>query len=318
VEKTFRWGIIGPGRIAHKFAQSLPFSQNGRLVSVASSSINRAQEFATEYGATNAFGSHLEMLESGSIDAVYIANPHPFHFASSELALKLGIPVLCEKPLTNSILETENLIQVSKETNVFLMEGLWTIFLPHIQKVLSWIEEGKIGEVVHIQADFGYLANFDPNGRHFNPDLGGSAAKDVGIYPLSLFYKILGPLQNFQIRGHKSFTNVDQHVVFQGLGSGKATFQGMVSFLTNANVDANIYGSLGKIHIESQWLRATSATLITNDETTLFKPEVGSFGFQFEADEVEKCVKAGSIESENWTHSDSKSMARYISKLETV
>jgi predicted dehydrogenase len=316
--KSFRWGIIGPGRIAHKFAQSLPFSKNGKLVSVASSSLERAQDFASKYEAENAFGSYQEMLESGTIDAVYVATPHTYHFACSEMALRLGIPVLCEKPLTDNEMDSIRLVKIAKENQVFLMEGMWTVFLPHIQKAFSWIAEGKIGELIHIQADFGYLANYEPKGRLFNPELGGSVSKDVGIYPLALFYKILGKLNNFQVQGHKAITGVDQHVLFQGKGSEKATFQGMVSFLTNSEVEAIIFGSKGKIRIESQWLRATSVTLITESEKTNYKPEVGSFGFQFEADEVEKCVQAGLIESPKWSHTDALSMANYISILEDV
>jgi len=318
VEKSFRWGIIGPGRISHKFAQSLPFSQNGRLVSVASSSKTRAEEFADSYDAEFAFGSYQEMLKSNTIDAVYVATPHPFHFSCSEMAIQLGIPVLCEQPLTNSEAEAIKLVDLAREKGIFLMEGMWSVFLPHILKAFLWIEEGKIGELVHVQADFGYKAKFEPEGRLFNPALGGSVAKDVGIYPLAFFYKVLGKLQNFQVQGHNAETGVDQHVLFQGKGETKATFQGMVSFLTNTQVEATIFGSKGKIKIESQWLRPTSATLITNTETTHFKPEVGSFGFQFEADEVENCVKSGLTESPKWSLNDALAMAHYISFLADI
>ena len=191
-------------------------------------------------------------------------------------------------------------------------------FLPHISKAIEWIDSNKIGEVVHVQADFGYRADYNPEGRLFNPDLGGSVSKDIGIYPLALFYKILGDLEGFQVQGNRAKTGVDQHVIFQGKGRGNATFQGQVSFLTNTEVEAIIFGTEGKIKIESQWFRPTSATLLHKNGTEIFQPKVDSFGFQFEADEVEKCVSNGLTESTRWTLSDSSSMAEYISILEAV
>jgi len=318
MNKSFRWGIIGPGRIAHKFAQCLPYSANGKLISVASSSIERAGEFASQYGAEFAFGSYEEMLRSATIDAVYVATPHTFHAKNSELAIDCGIPVLCEKPLTDNDLDSKNLVQKAKDKGVFLMEGMWSVFLPHLQKAFEWIADERIGDLVHIQADFGYKAEYDLNGRLFNPDLGGSVSKDVGIYPLAFFYKILGPLQNIQTQGSKAITGVDQHVVFQGKGLGSATFQGMVSFLAHSEIEATVFGTKGKIKIESQWLRPTSATLISESGNETFKPQVGALGFQFEADEVEKCVRAGSLESPIWKLEDALAMSDYISQIERV
>jgi predicted dehydrogenase len=318
VEKIFRWGIIGPGKIAHKFSQSLPFSKNGKLVSVASTSLYRSIGFSQLYGAEYAFGSYEEMLKSGTIDAVYIATPHSFHFDNAALAISAGIPVLCEKPMTLSHPQTNLLADFARDKQVFLMEGMWSMFLPHILKALEWIDSNKIGEVVHVQADFGYRAEYNPEGRLFNPDLGGSVSKDIGIYPLALFYKILGALEGFQVQGNRAKTGVDQHVVFQGKGRGNATFQGQVSFLTHTEVEAIIFGTEGKIKIESQWFRPTSATLFHKNGTEIFGPKVDSFGFQFESDEVEKCVSNGLTESTRWTHSDSISMAEYISILEAV
>jgi len=318
MKKPFRWGIIGPGRIAHKFAQSLPYSENGKLTAVASTSLEKASDFAKQYGAAFSYGSYEEMLGSGNIDAVYVATPHTFHLQNSALAIEFGIPVLCEKPLTDNHRDSSKLISKAKEKGVFLMEGMWSVFLPHLRKAFEWVRDGKIGNVVHVQADFGYRADFNPEGRLFNPKLGGGVVKDVGIYPLAFFYKILGPLQNFQFQGNKAKTEVDQHVIFQGKGNGPATFQGMVSFLTHSEVEAIIFGTDGKIKIESQWLRPTSATLFTDNGIEKFESEVGSFGFQSEANEVEKCVVKGQRESAIWSLADALAMSDYISKIERV
>jgi predicted dehydrogenase len=315
---SFRWGIIGPGRIANKFAASLPFTKNGILTSVASRDPSRAEEFAKKYGAEFHFSSYEEMILSKKIDAVYIATPHSFHREGAALALSHGIPVLCEKPLTESVEDSLFLVEKSRQTKTFLMEGMWTVFLPHFQKAQEWILENKIGEVIHVQADFGYLAPLNFSDRLYNPELGGSVTKDVGIYPLSLFHKILGSVKSIQSLGNRAETGVDSHVIFQGKSERESTFQGMVSFLSQTNVEAAIFGKKGKITINSQWLRPVAVNLTTETETIIFNPEVPAFGFQFEADEVERCVNKGMIGSDVWSHNDSLVVADLISKVEKV
>jgi dihydrodiol dehydrogenase / D-xylose 1-dehydrogenase (NADP) len=314
----FRWGILGPGRIANKFAVSLPFSQNGILAGVASRDISRASEFGGRFGSPIIFGSYEEMIKSGEIDAVYVSTPHAFHFEHSELCLRHSIPVLCEKPLTMNPEQTRQLTEISKSQNTFLMEGMWTAFLPHFLQCQKWIYEGRIGEVVHVQADFGYKADFNPTDRKYNPALGGSVTKDVGIYPLTLFYKILGMPTSLQTLGSRATTGIDEHVVFQGINSNQATFQGMVSFRAQSDVEATIIGTEGKIKISSQWLRPVSAVLICKEETVVFEKKVGSLGFQFEADEVEKCVRNGETESKIWSHEDSRRISELIAQVEAV
>jgi predicted dehydrogenase len=314
----FRWGILGPGRIANKFALSLPFSENGILAAVASREISKAREFSAKFGSSLAFGSYEEMISAGEVDAVYVSTPHSFHFEHSELCLSHNVPVLCEKPLTMNPNQTKKLIDISNEHKTFLMEGMWTAFLPHFVQCQNWIEEGKIGEVVHVQADFGYKADFNPVDRKYNPELGGSVTKDVGIYPLTLFYKILGMPESLQTLGSRAITGIDEHVVFQGINKDNATFQGMVSFRAQSDVEATIIGTEGKIKISSQWLRPVSATLIRTDETIVFEKKVGGLGFQFEANEVERSVRNGELESKIWSHEDSLQISNLIAIVESI
>jgi len=318
VSGPFRWGILGPGRIANKFASSLPFSANGILSAVASRDVRKAGEFAKKFGSAYAFGSYEELVRSGEVDAVYIATPHAFHFEHSELCLSHLMPVLCEKPLTMNPGQTKQLIELSKIQRTFLMEGMWTAFLPHFVQCQNWIDEGQIGEVVHVQADFGYKADFNPIDRKYNPELGGSVTKDVGIYPLTLFYKILGIPNTLQTLGSRASTGIDEHVIFQGINLKNATFQGMVSFRAHSDVEATIIGTEGKIKISSQWLRPVSATLIRPEVTIVFEQTVQGLGFQFEADEVEKCVRLGKSESKIWSQEDSFQISKLIAKVESI
>ncbi len=315
----FRWGIIGPGRIARKFASSLPFSRNGKLVAVASTDANRAMAFAAEFRAEHAFSSYSEMLEKALPDAVYIATPHPFHYQPALLALEAGIPVLCEKPMTDSRRQTFALAEAARQKKVFLMEGMWSWFLPHMQQARRWIEEGEIGKLVHIQADFGYRALRDPAGRLFNPALGGGVALDLAIYPMGLFYKLLGPDLEFQAMGSRApETGVDEHLVIQGRSAGGATFQSVLSFLAHTETRALVYGSEGRIEFSKQWFRAVSATLVRGEETRTITCPADGFGFQFEADEVENCVRSGLTSSPDWTPEDSIRIAGWIEKLESL
>ena len=311
---SLRWGILGPGRIAHKFAKSLPFS-GGLVQAVASTNYQRASDFSSEYSIPFVFDCYETLLRSGEVDVVYIATTNQLHFENAALALGLGVPVLCEKPLTLSALQTQELIALSAQHQTFLMEGMWTVFLPHVQKAWQWIHDGRIGEVVHVQADFGYKASFDPSNRLFNAALGGSVTRDVGVYPVSLFYKTLGTLEQIQSIGTQSVTGVDDHVLFQGKATSGATFQGMVSFRTQSLVEATILGTEGRIKLSSQWLRPTTALLETEGGHQLFAPEVPAFGFQYEAAEVERCLAAGFTESPVMSHADSLAVAQYIDQI---
>lgn len=312
----FRWGIIGPGRIAKKFAISIPFSNGGLIQAVASSDMARAQAFATEFGAAHAFGSYAEMLDSGEIDAVYIATPHPYHFQSAKAALERKIPVLCEKPLTNSLAEAQELIRLATENQVFLMEAMWTAFLPHFQQAMQWVKDGEIGEVLHCQADFGFAAAPDLENRQFNPALGGGVLKDIGVYPLALFHKVLGELIDLQAVVRRAMTGVDAHVVFQGQNVFGATFQAMVTFGAATETIALIQGTKGKIVFDPQWLRAVGVTLIRDSEITYFAPNIPGMGFQFEANEVMACVGEGRVSSEIWPLTSSLEIARAVDVLE--
>jgi len=317
-KREFRWGILGPGRIARKFASSLPFSQHGILNAVASSSLERASSFGAEFGTKNAFDTYEGMINSGLVDAVYVARPHTFHKQDVELCLQHGIPVLCEKPLTTNLNDSLKLTTLSKDKGVFLMEGLWTSCLPSFQKALEWIKEGQIGEPLHASADFGHPATRDFSQRHFNPELGGGAMKDIGIYPLALFMKVFGHGLKIQSSSIQLENGVDAQVVFQGTSaSGQQTFQGMVSFLGATPSVASIIGTEGRIQFSPQWFRPVEISLERpGKEVLIFDGKTDSFGFQFEADEVERCVSARLIESPNWSHADSIEAARLIELAE--
>lgn len=315
--KTLRWGIAGPGRIAKKFASSRPFFHS-EITAVASTSAERASAFATEFQLPFWFGSYQEMLGSGGIDALYVATTNTFHKEIVRQALEKGIAVLCEKPMVLSALETSELIQISKLKGVFLMEGMWSLFLPHIQQALAWIAAGRIGKLQHMYADFAFKAHPDPESRIFNPNLGGGVARDIGIYPLALFLHFGGPFGEWQFQTQRSTSGVSDHVLFQGLCLSGVSFQGMVSFRMQSGVEAHFLGDKGTIRLSAQWLRPTSAILRTETGEEVFSPQVHGFGFQYEVQEVEKKWAEGKIESKIWSHEKSLLVAGYLDKIENM
>ncbi|MFM7154171.1 MAG: Gfo/Idh/MocA family protein, partial [Bacteroidota bacterium] len=149
------WGIIGMGRIARKFADDLKLIPGARLHAVASTSADRAGAFAREYGAQHAYGRYEDLLSCEGLDAVYVATPHVYHCENALMCLENGLPVLCEKPFSMNTAETRRMIEAARRNRVFLMEALWSFFIPGVQKAFDLLEQGVIGELHTIRADLG-------------------------------------------------------------------------------------------------------------------------------------------------------------------
>ena len=174
-----RWGILGPGSIANQFAKGLQAAPDGQLVAVGSRDLQRAEAFAEQYDAPNRHGSYEELVADPEVDAIYVATPHPFHKENSILCLEAGKAVLCEKPFTVNAAEAAEIVAVARAKKVFLMEAMWSRYLPIIVQVRKWLDEGAIGEPLQVNADFGFRAGVNPEGRLFSPALAGGALLDV-------------------------------------------------------------------------------------------------------------------------------------------
>ena len=181
MQQTYRWGILAPGKIAHKFAAGLPFVPGAELYAIGSRNSEKAKEFATQYHAPVSYGSYEALAGDPKVDIIYIATPHAFHMDNTLLCLKNGKAVLCEKPLAMNLRQVQAMVQAARDNNSFLMEALWSRFLPNITKAKEILKSGKIGRATHLVADFGFKADFDPKSRLFDPNLGGGALLDIGI-----------------------------------------------------------------------------------------------------------------------------------------
>ena len=190
--KNIRWGIIGLGKIANKFATDLASIEHVELVAVASRNIQNANNFAEKYNAKKAYSSYEELAKDTNVDAVYIATPHSFHKEHAILCLQNKKAVLCEKPFAMNLSEVAEMIQVAKENNVLLMEALWSFFLPHFTYVLDLVKSEKFGKLKSLEADFGFHTPYNTDSRLFKKELGGGSLLDIGIYPIFAALATLG------------------------------------------------------------------------------------------------------------------------------
>lgn len=295
--KKYRWGIIAPGSIAGKFAESLQTISDALLYAVGSREKSRAETFAQKYGCEKIYGSYREAAEDPLTDIVYVATPHPQHEEAAIMCLENGKAVLCEKPFAVNARQAERMIQSARKNNVFLMEAMWTRFLPAICKVRELLAEGAIGKVNLVCADFGFCADVDPQSRLFSPALAGGSLLDVGIYNLSFCSMVFGK-QPSNIQSHMVIgsTGVDEEcsVGFMYDKGQNAILHSAIRLLTPHI--ATISGRKGRIEIPDFW-RAQSFKLYKGDQVQEYNLPYESFGFQFEALEVQRCLNEGLKES---------------------
>ena len=296
-ERKIRWGIIGPGRIARDFAADAKYCRHGEIAAVASRSEKRARDFAMEFGVRKHFGDYGSLFQDPGIDAVYVATPHNFHFEQSMEGLRAGKAVLSEKPLTDQLTDTKALVEFAREQDVYLMEGMWTYFLPAIQKAKRWVDEGRIGAVRHVKADFGFALQYDPLQRHFNPDLAGGSLLDLGIYPIAFSWLFLQEdPEAMKVISRRAPNGVDSDVnmLFE---YETATANLHASFDVGLRNSAFIYGDQGYIEIPTFW-HARECTLFQEGKRTeRFRDKRKGIGFSFEMESVSCDLQEGKKES---------------------
>jgi len=315
-DKIYNWGILGPGKIARKFANALKIPGHSRLYGVASRDLSRAKEFAAEFNAPAFYGDYISLIRDPAIDAIYIATPHAFHYQLAKACLENNKPVLSEKPLTLDANQTAALLTLSKKNKVFLMEALWTRFIPMTVSILEKVQSGKLGDIQYIKADFGFPALFNPEGRLFNPALGGGSLLDVGIYPLFLCTLLLGQPEKIMATGSVSDNNIDLdcQAILQYPNNQTAIIASSIHY--QMPITAEITGKKGQIRIPCPWYKNHYYYLKTEDKDWE-KVELPALtnGFEFEIDEVVGCLEKGLQESPGWPVSSSLQLAKIMDEI---
>lgn len=310
------WGIIAPGRIARKFANDLALHEGSRLLAVASRSLERAQAFASEFGAEYAFGSYEELLSCPELDVVYVASPHSHHAEHTLLCLRNGIPVLCEKPLAVNRQQVEAMISAAEANNTFLMEGMWTRFNPAFSHALELVQSGTIGEPKLLRADFGFRAPYFPEGRLYNPALAGGALLDIGIYPVFAALSFFGTPERIVAQAKMTDTGVDATT-----GIVMAHESGAISILdctivADTDTVCTIHGEKGNITVQSRFHEADSILVELKGEKArrIDLPKTG-VGFYHEIRAVEEALKNGWAQHPLMSHDFSRQL---ISTLDQI
>lgn len=302
--KKVRWGIVGPGSIANKFAIAIKNVECAELVAVASRTKENGRLFAEKYGIANVFCGYEEMAESDIVDAVYIATPHPFHKSCSELFLNAGKHVLCEKPLCVNAYQAKKLKECAEKNGVFLMEAMWTKFLPAINEACEIVKRGDIGEILGIEADFCYSMTPQEDAKLFQSGMAGGSLLDVGIYGLHFTSIFLGNTPETIVALANTDGEVDLHT------SVLLKYKnGAVANITSAiNVKkpetAYIYGSKGYIYIPEFYGAKELFVSIGNELKHIVKKSIGD-GFEEEIIEASECILKGKLQSDILPFEDS-------------
>ncbi len=312
---VIRWGIVSTGNIAHSFAQDMQFVPDGEVVAVASRNGEKAKDFAQQYDIPRAHETYQDLFDDPNVDAVYIATPHNLHYQNSLDAMAAGKAVLCEKPLTINPAENRSLLAKAREDKIYLMEAMWTYFLPALHTARRWIDEGRIGTVRHIKADFGFKMNYDPDGRLYNPALAGGALLDIGIYPIALawFFMERDPL-SMKVAARKAPTGVDDDVVMifdypEIVATLSCTFR---CVLPNA---AHIVGDEGIITLPEFWHGPSCHLYKDLKEVDTFVDDRESRGYHYEIAAVNADLKAGKLESDTMPHATSQKLQDHMAAV---
>jgi len=301
-KEIVRWGIIGLGKIANKFASALANVDGSTLYAVASKTESSAEQFAQKHNASVFYDDYLKLVEDPNVDVVYIATPHAFHKEHTLLCLSKGKPVLCEKPLAHKLENVKQMLQASKKSNTFLMEAMWTRFLPPINKTLELIHGGHIGQLTSIEADFGFNSPFNENGRLYDMSLGGGSLMDVGVYPLFLALTILGRPKDIHASAVLSSTGADISCDIELVyNTAKAFLKS--SIVEDTKKEAISIETEEQIRIHSPWYHPTSILLEKKDGSKQeFDFGYKGNGFEMQIKEVQDCLASGKIESTKMSH----------------
>ncbi len=318
MHENIRWGILGCGKIAHKFASDLKLVKNSELVAVGSRDAARGEAFGKVHGARHAFTDYEALAASPEVDVIYIATPHGMHYDNVMMCLDYGKAVLCEKAFGLNSRQVKEMVGKARQKGIFLMEAFWTKFLPQYQEVTRIVRDGLIGDIKVVQADFGFKAPVPPAQRLYDPLLGGGSLLDIGLYPVFMAQSILGkPVEVHAITSNFD-TGVDEQCVMT-LKFGNGALAVLSStFAAETPVEAMIAGTLGRIHLRNRFHNAMATMELVIGRDDLRKVEVPreeGFGYQYEARHVAECLRKGLTESPVMRQQDSIDLMDTLDRL---
>jgi predicted dehydrogenase len=317
MDTTVGWGVLAPGRIAGLFCQDLALVPDSTLVAVGSRDPSRAAAFAEQYGASAA-GSYADVLAHAGVDVVYVAAPHTFHAELATAALEAGKHVLCEKPLTVDPDSAAALVATAGRRDRFLMEAMWTATHPVVRDLVTRLGSGELGTPRQLSAAFCFAAPDDPADRLRDPDLGGGALLDLGVYPLTLAHLLLGPAEELRAEGKVDPRGVDLDVAVTGRYPDGATADLTVSIDVDRPLTATLLTDLGRVDVPAPFHFPASYSFTPEGGEpvthTGAEPVIG-LGYGNEIAEVNRCLRAGLRESPLVPHVQTLTILRQVDDL---
>ena len=302
--EEFNWGILGPGGIAQAFAKDLSFIQGHTIAAVGSRSLENAQKFSANFGGT-AYGSYEELVADPTVDAIYVATPHPAHHDNVILALNAGKPVLCEKPFAVNAKQAQAMVDAAARNSVALMEAMWARFLPHYAKVREIVDSGVLGPILSIHADHGQRLADQGIARLIDPDLAGGALLDLGIYPVSFAHMILGNPSQITSKAVMTEKGVDAQtsMIFSYNNGAQAVLT--TTMIEQTPCRAVVAGLNGWLEIDRTFYNPAAMRVVLNDGTVTEYPNTyAGHGLREQAETFKQLVRSGKFESEilTWAH----------------
>ncbi len=299
----YGWGIIGAGHISRQFATDLGNVAGGHLVAVGSRSPEHVAGYAREVGAARGHGSYEDLVSDPEVDVVYVGNDHVDHVAAARLAVRAGKPVLVEKPLGTDREQVADLLRLAVERRVFVMEAMWTRFLPAITELIARVGDGAIGTVRTAQLDLG-IDQPDPDSRLFDPARAGGALLDVGVYPIAIARMVLGDLAEVRATARMG-GGVDLATDIWAVTSGGARVRLRCAIDEPLANTATFVGEAGRIQVDQPLHHPRRWTLEDLDrQVDVVEIPLAGHGFEFEIVEVQDCLDQGLVQSPRWSHGD--------------
>jgi len=314
-----RWGILGCGRIARKFAADLLLIDDAELTAIVSRNKETLELFAKDFPCKHLHNSYEALAANHEVDVIYIATPHSHHYEHTVLCLNHDKAVLCEKAFAINSRQAMEMIRTAKERKVFLMEALWTKFLPHYKKLQELLDQKTLGDVKSVLVNFGFKTSDKSPQRLFDPLLGGGTLLDIGIYNVFMTMSVLGKPDSIEATMTPSPTGVDEQIAVLFKYNSGAMAQLFSSFTTNLPIQAEINGTEGNITLTTRFYEP-SATIqlyrqVPGEKQIIAVEKEAGFGYQYEARHVNECLKKGLIESPVMTHADTLSLMEMLDRI---
>lgn len=295
---TIKWGVLGTGAIANAFARGLRHVPDAVLLAVGSRTQETADTFADAYDIPRRYPAYRHLAEDPDVDVIYISTPHNLHCENTLLCLRAGKHVLCEKPFAINARQAEFMVQCAQDQSLFLMEAMWTRFIPAVREIRDLLREKYIGELQMFMGHFGFRTAFDADSRLFSPALGGGALLDVGVYPVSFSSMVLGEPEGITGFAHLGITGVDEQAAILLKHPGDRLSVITCAIRTNLPEDARIIGTDGTIVLpERCWRPDTFIVARQGQKEEIHSLPVEGNGYNYQAEEVHRCLRKGKTES---------------------